>query len=173
MITHLKFSSPIISYPAIIFSYQSSSFITYSILISRSLKLVVCRNGFKLTTITMTSLPPLWGCAPEVKVDIAEMHQRCYEPETEVLRTRDGGGGRCGSEQERSSGGIIRNLEVQICNALVPVDFHVVDIKLNWNSSLLLGRAFLATLRAVCDMSTNILCLTLTDPDVHYDPVRP
>ncbi|KAF2587271.1 hypothetical protein F2Q70_00035061 [Brassica cretica] len=74
---------------------------------------------------------------------------------------------------ERSSGGIIRNLEVQICNALVPVDFHVVDIKLNWNSSLLLGRAFLATLRAVCDMSTNILCLTLTDPDVHYDPVRP
>ncbi|KAF3574575.1 hypothetical protein F2Q69_00060394 [Brassica cretica] len=39
------------------------------------------------------------GCAPEVKVDIAEMHRRCYEPETEVLRTRDGGGGRCGSEQ--------------------------------------------------------------------------
>ncbi|WZZ79616.1 hypothetical protein YC2023_100188 [Brassica napus] len=99
MITHLKFSSPIISYPAIIFSYQSSSFITYSILISRSLKLVVCHNRFKLTTITMTSPPPLWGCAPEVKVDIAEMHLRCYEPETEVLRTRDGGGGRCGSEQ--------------------------------------------------------------------------
>nr|VDD42643.1 unnamed protein product [Brassica oleracea] len=84
MITHLKFSSPIISYPAIIFSYQSSSFITYSILISRSLKLVVCRNGFKLTTITMTSPPPLWGCAPEVKVDIGEMHRRCYEPETEA-----------------------------------------------------------------------------------------
>ena len=34
-----------------------------------------------------------------MKVDIAEMHRRCYEPETEVLRTRDGGGGRCGSEQ--------------------------------------------------------------------------
>ncbi|KAL0669833.1 hypothetical protein Bca4012_032537 [Brassica carinata] len=104
MITHLKSFSPIISYHAIIFSYQSSSFITYSILISRSLKLVVCRNGFKLTTITMTSPPPLWvvssyGCAPEVKVDIAEMRRRCYEPETEVLRTRDGGGGRCGSEQ--------------------------------------------------------------------------
>ena len=32
---------------------------------------------------------------------------------------------------ERSSEGIIRNLEVQIGNALVPVDFHVVDIKLN------------------------------------------
>ncbi|KAF2587925.1 hypothetical protein F2Q70_00038600 [Brassica cretica] len=45
-----------------------------------------------------------------------------------------------------NSGGIIRNLEVQIGNALVPVDFHVLDIKLNWNSSLLLGRAFMATL---------------------------
>ncbi|CAN6924343.1 unnamed protein product [Brassica oleracea var. botrytis] len=37
----------------------------------------------------MTSPPPLWGCAPEVKVDIAEMRRRCYEPETGVLRTRD------------------------------------------------------------------------------------
>ncbi|KAF3577981.1 hypothetical protein DY000_02033701 [Brassica cretica] len=51
---------------------------------SGSLKLVVCRNGFKLTTITMTSPPPLWGCAKEVKVDIAEMRRRCYEPETEA-----------------------------------------------------------------------------------------
>ncbi|KAG5410758.1 hypothetical protein IGI04_007077 [Brassica rapa subsp. trilocularis] len=32
---------------------------------------------------------------------------------------------------ERSSGGIIRGLEVQIGNALVTVDFHVMDIKLN------------------------------------------
>ncbi|KAF3521336.1 hypothetical protein F2Q69_00047338 [Brassica cretica] len=46
---------------------------------------------------------------------------------------------------QRSSGGIVRDLEVQIGNALVPVDFHVLDIKLNWNSSLLLGRAFLST----------------------------
>ena len=73
---------------------------------------------------------------------------------------------------ERSSGGIIKDLEVQIGNALVPVDFHVLDSKLNWNSSLLLGRAFLATVGAVCDMNTNRLCLTLIDPDVHYDPVR-
>ncbi|KAF2556307.1 hypothetical protein F2Q68_00013320 [Brassica cretica] len=73
---------------------------------------------------------------------------------------------------ERSSGGIIRDLEVQIGNALVPVDFHVLDIKLNWKSSLRLGRAFLATVRAVCDMNTNRLCLTLINPDVHYDLVR-
>ncbi|KAF3601844.1 hypothetical protein F2Q69_00035765 [Brassica cretica] len=73
---------------------------------------------------------------------------------------------------QRSSGGIIRDLEVQIGNALVPVDFNVLDIKLNWKSSLRLGRAFLATVRAVCDMNTNRLCLTLINPDVHYDLVR-
>ena len=73
---------------------------------------------------------------------------------------------------ERSSGGIIKDLEVQIGNALVPVDFHVLDIKLNWNSSHLLGRAFLATVGVVCEMNTNRLCLTLIDPDVHYDLVR-
>ncbi|KAF3590325.1 hypothetical protein DY000_02022423 [Brassica cretica] len=71
---------------------------------------------------------------------------------------------------QRNSGGIIRNLEVQIGNAPVPVDFHVLDIKLNWISSLLLGRAFMATVGAVFDMQTNKLCLTLIDPNVYYDP---
>ncbi|KAF3560354.1 hypothetical protein F2Q69_00013587 [Brassica cretica] len=73
---------------------------------------------------------------------------------------------------QRNSGGFIRNLEVQIGNALVPVDFHVLDIKLNWNSSLLLGRAFMATVGAVCDMQTKKLCLELIDPTIYYDPVR-
>ena len=42
---------------------------------------------------------------------------------------------------QRNSGGIVRDLEVEIGNGLVPVDFHVLEIKVNWNSSLLLGRA--------------------------------
>uniref|UniRef100_A0A0D3A4D2 Aspartic peptidase DDI1-type domain-containing protein n=1 Tax=Brassica oleracea var. oleracea TaxID=109376 RepID=A0A0D3A4D2_BRAOL len=62
-------------------------------------------------------------------------------------------------------------LQVQIGNALVPVDFHVLDIKLNWNSSLLLGRAFLSTVGAVCNLQTNQLCLTLIDPNAHYDHI--
>ncbi|KAG5374469.1 hypothetical protein IGI04_042211 [Brassica rapa subsp. trilocularis] len=62
---------------------------------------------------------------------------------------------------EKQSGGIIRDLEVQIGNALVP------------NSSLLLGRSFLATVGAVCDMSKNKLYLMLIDPNIHYDPIRP
>ncbi|WZZ20579.1 hypothetical protein YC2023_121966 [Brassica napus] len=74
---------------------------------------------------------------------------------------------------EKRPGGIIRDLEVQIGNALVPVDFHVLDIELNWNSSLLLGRSFVATVGAVCDMNKNKLCLTLIDPNIHYDPIRP
>ncbi|KAF3510963.1 hypothetical protein F2Q69_00006062 [Brassica cretica] len=69
---------------------------------------------------------------------------------------------------QRNSGGIVRDLEVQIGNALVPVDFHVLDIKLNWNSSLLLGRAFLSRVRAVCNLQSNQLCLTLIDPHTYY-----
>ncbi|KAF3572855.1 hypothetical protein F2Q69_00059856 [Brassica cretica] len=72
---------------------------------------------------------------------------------------------------QRSSGGLVGGLEVQIGNALVPVDFHVLDIKLNWNSSMFLGRAFLSTVGAVCNMQTNQLCLTLIDPHVYYDPI--
>ena len=72
----------------------------------------------------------------------------------------------------RNSRGIIRDLEVQIDNALVPVDFHVLETKQNKNHSLLLGRAFMATVGAVCNMQTNHLCLTLINPDVYNDPVR-
>ncbi|WZY77966.1 hypothetical protein YC2023_024350 [Brassica napus] len=72
----------------------------------------------------------------------------------------------------RNSGGITRNLEVEIGNALVPVDFHVLDNKLNMNHSLLPWRAFMATVWAVCNMQTNQLCLTLINHDVYYDPVR-
>ncbi|KAF2560250.1 hypothetical protein F2Q70_00017585 [Brassica cretica] len=72
---------------------------------------------------------------------------------------------------QRNSGGIVRDLEVQICNALVPVDFHVLDIKLNRNSSLLLGRAFLATVGALCNLQRNQLCQTVIDPHVHYNPI--
>ncbi|KAF2614346.1 hypothetical protein F2Q70_00011575 [Brassica cretica] len=71
---------------------------------------------------------------------------------------------------QRNSRGIVRDLEVQIGNALVPIDFHVLDIKLNWNSSLFLGRAFLSTVGVVCNLQTNQLCLTLIDPHAHYNP---
>ncbi|KAF2608987.1 hypothetical protein F2Q68_00044180 [Brassica cretica] len=70
---------------------------------------------------------------------------------------------------QKNSGEIVRDLEVHIGNALVPVDFHVFDIKLNWNSSLLLGRAYLSTVEAVCNLQTNQLWLTLIVPNAHYE----
>ncbi|KAF2576426.1 hypothetical protein F2Q70_00003907 [Brassica cretica] len=72
---------------------------------------------------------------------------------------------------QRNSGGIVRDLEVQIGNTLVPVNFHVLDIKLNWNSSLLLRRALLSTVGAVCNLQNNRLCLMLIDLYVHYNPI--
>ncbi|KAF2616603.1 hypothetical protein F2Q68_00039995 [Brassica cretica] len=72
----------------------------------------------------------------------------------------------------RNSGGIIRDVEVQIRNTLVPVDFHVLENKQNKNHSLLLERAFMVTVGAVCNMQTNQLCLTLINLDVHYDPIK-
>ena len=65
----------------------------------------------------------------------------------------------------------MRDLKVQIGNALAPVAFHVLDIKLIWNSPLLLGRAFLSTVGAMCNLQTKQLCLTLIDPLVHYNPI--
>ncbi|KAF3597444.1 hypothetical protein DY000_02020825 [Brassica cretica] len=41
-----------------------------------------------------------------------------------------------------NSRGIIKNLQVQIGKALVPMNFHAIDIKIDWNSFILLGRAF-------------------------------
>ncbi|KAF2563818.1 hypothetical protein F2Q70_00015787 [Brassica cretica] len=72
----------------------------------------------------------------------------------------------------RNSGGFIRDLEVQSGNALVPVDFDVLENKQNKNHFLLLGRAFMAILGAVCNMQTNQLCITLINPDVYFDLVR-
>ncbi|KAF3555390.1 hypothetical protein F2Q69_00012975 [Brassica cretica] len=72
---------------------------------------------------------------------------------------------------QKNSGGIVRDLEVQISNALVPIDFHVLDIKLSWNSSILLGRAFFSIVGAVCNLQSNQLCLTLIDPQTHCDPI--
>ena len=65
----------------------------------------------------------------------------------------------------------MKDLEVQIGNALVPIDFHVLEIKLNWNSSLFLGRAFLSTVGAMCKLQSNQLCLTLIDLHTNYNPI--
>ncbi|KAF8092055.1 hypothetical protein N665_0426s0013 [Sinapis alba] len=71
-----------------------------------------------------------------------------------------------------NSGGIVKDVSVQINNTLVPVDFYVMDIQIDWNSSLLLGRAFMATVGAICDMKQNMLYLSLIDQNFFYEPVK-
>ncbi|KAF3580122.1 hypothetical protein DY000_02031073 [Brassica cretica] len=58
------------------------------------------------------------------------------------------------------------DLLVQIGNALVPVDFHVLDIKLNWNSSLLLGRAFLSTYDPIPVKTPHTISRRINDPGI-------
>ncbi|KAF8113310.1 hypothetical protein N665_0051s0005 [Sinapis alba] len=65
--------------------------------------------------------------------------------------------------------GICRDDLLQIQNVLVPIDFHVIDIQINWNSSQLLGRVFMAIVGAIYDMKTNRLCLSLIDPNDNYE----
>ncbi|WZZ34792.1 hypothetical protein YC2023_018193 [Brassica napus] len=70
---------------------------------------------------------------------------------------------------QRIPGGIVRDLEVQIGNALVPVDFHVLDIKLKCNFSLLLGRALVNSRSSVQHANQPVV------PDAHRStrPLQP
>ncbi|KAG5389172.1 hypothetical protein IGI04_030713 [Brassica rapa subsp. trilocularis] len=69
-----------------------------------------------------------------------------------------------------NSAGMIRNVKVEIGGCTIPVDFHVLEIKSGKPSSLLFGRAFMATVGAVCDLKKNMMCLTNIDERVYYDP---
>ncbi|KAF3567338.1 hypothetical protein DY000_02015882 [Brassica cretica] len=57
----------------------------------------------------------------------------------------------------------------KIGNALVPVNFHVMDNKLNMNHSTT-WESFHGYSRSSCNMQTNQLCLI--NNNVYYDPVR-
>ncbi|KAF3493322.1 hypothetical protein DY000_02052295 [Brassica cretica] len=71
-----------------------------------------------------------------------------------------------------NSAGMIKNVKVEIGDCSIPVDFHVMKSKSGQTSSLLFGRAFMATVGAVCDLKKNRMCLTNVDETVFYDPVE-
>ncbi|KAF3559794.1 hypothetical protein F2Q69_00013364 [Brassica cretica] len=71
-----------------------------------------------------------------------------------------------------NSAGMIKNVKVEIGDCSIPVDFHVMKSKSGQISSLLFGRAFMATVGAVCDHKKNRMCLTNVDETVFYDPVE-
>ena len=65
---------------------------------------------------------------------------------------------------------MIKNVKVEIGECIIPVDFHAMDIKSGKTSPLLFGRAFMATVGAVCDLKRNKMCLTNVNETVFYDP---
>ena len=67
---------------------------------------------------------------------------------------------------------MIKNVKVEIGECIIPVDFHAMDIKSGKTSPLLFGRAFMATVGAVCDLKRNKMCLTNVDETVFYDPME-
>ncbi|KAF8113623.1 hypothetical protein N665_0047s0030 [Sinapis alba] len=71
-----------------------------------------------------------------------------------------------------NSRGIVKDVPVQINNTLVPIDFHVMHIQIDWNSSLLLMRAFMATMGTICDMKQNMLYQSLIDQNIFYEPSK-
>uniref|UniRef100_M4FCV2 Uncharacterized protein n=1 Tax=Brassica campestris TaxID=3711 RepID=M4FCV2_BRACM len=71
-----------------------------------------------------------------------------------------------------NSAGMIKNVKVEIGELIIPVDFDSMDIKSGKTSPLLFGRAFMATVWAVCDLKRNKMCLTNVDETVFYDPME-
>ncbi|XP_013704071.1 uncharacterized protein LOC106407748 [Brassica napus] len=71
-----------------------------------------------------------------------------------------------------NSAGMIKNVKVEIGEYIILVDFHAMVIKSGKTSPLLFGRAFMATVGAVCDLKRNKICLTNVDETVFYDPME-
>ncbi|KAF3522044.1 hypothetical protein F2Q69_00048392 [Brassica cretica] len=71
-----------------------------------------------------------------------------------------------------NSAGMIKNVKVEIGECIIPVDIHAMDIKSGKTSPLRFGRAFMATVGAVCDLKRNKKCLTNGDETVFYDPME-
>lgn len=67
---------------------------------------------------------------------------------------------------------MIRNVKVEIGEFIVLVDFHTLEIKSGWKSSLLFGCAFMATIGAISNLKKNKMCLTIVDKTVFYDPLE-
>ncbi|XP_056852682.1 uncharacterized protein LOC130501879 [Raphanus sativus] len=77
------------------------------------------------------------------------------------------------NNSKANSAGMIRNVKVEIGECTIHVDFHVVELKSGRISSILFGRAFMATVGAVCDLKKNRMCLTNVHENVFlYDPVE-
>ncbi|KAF2573511.1 hypothetical protein F2Q70_00002188 [Brassica cretica] len=77
-------------------------------------------------------------------IDTAELLGLKMEPSKDSLTFVD--------NSQANSAGMIKNVKVDIGECIIPMDFHAVDIKSGKTSSLLFGRAFMATVGAFYPM---------------------
>ncbi|XP_013594919.1 PREDICTED: uncharacterized protein LOC106303113 [Brassica oleracea var. oleracea] len=97
-------------------------------------------------------------------IDIAELLGLKMEPSKDSFTFVD--------SSRVNSAGMIKNVKVEIGECITPVDFHAMDIKAGKTSPLLFGRAFMATVGAVCDFKRNKMCLANVDETIFYDPME-
>ncbi|XP_013601165.1 PREDICTED: uncharacterized protein LOC106308557 [Brassica oleracea var. oleracea] len=97
-------------------------------------------------------------------IDTAELLGLKMEPSKDSITSVD--------SSRVKSAGMITNVKVEIGECIILVDFHAMDIKSGKTSPLLFGRAFMATVGAVCDLKRNKMCLTNVDETVFYDPTE-
>nr|XP_025661564.1 uncharacterized protein LOC112757170 [Arachis hypogaea] len=62
--------------------------------------------------------------------------------------------------------GVIENLLVKVDKFIFPVDFMVLDLDEDEGDSIILGRPFLATARAIIDMEQGELTLRMHDESI-------
>ncbi|XP_076935498.1 uncharacterized protein LOC143602182 [Bidens hawaiensis] len=65
--------------------------------------------------------------------------------------------------------GIVENMLVKIDKFVFPFDFVILDMDEDYSASLILGRPFLATTRALIDVCTGKLTLGVEDEEVPFD----
>ncbi|XP_022024661.1 uncharacterized protein LOC110924996 [Helianthus annuus] len=65
--------------------------------------------------------------------------------------------------------GIVENMLVKIDKFVFPVDFVILDMDEDKNVPLILGRPFLATVRALIDVCTGRLTFRVNDEEVTFD----
>ncbi|KAL0289638.1 UNVERIFIED_CONTAM: hypothetical protein Sangu_2609100 [Sesamum angustifolium] len=69
--------------------------------------------------------------------------------------------------------GIVENVLVKVGKFIIPIDFIVLDVEEDKNMSLILGRPFLATSRALIDVQKGQLTLRVNDEHVVFNVFKP
>ncbi|XP_058006774.1 uncharacterized protein LOC131182141 [Hevea brasiliensis] len=99
------------------------------------------------------SLMPLSICK---KLDVGE-----FKPTTISLQLAD--------RSVKYPVGILKNIPIKVENFFIPVDFIVLEMEEDVQIPIILGRSFLATVRAVIDVKNGLSTLKVGDEEVEFN----